>query len=99
MKKAPKVSSEAAENLAIQALTFIGSDAAELGRFLALTGIGPADLRTVAHQPGFLAGVLDHILGYEPLLLAFAKETDINPGEIANARATLAGVQWERDVP
>jgi len=99
MKPGPKVSTEAAEALAIQALTFIGSDAAELGRFLALTGIGPAELRAAAHQPGFLAGVLDHVLGYEPLLLAFAKDADIKPELVATAREILGGAQWEREIP
>ena len=99
MKKPPKVSSEAAEQLAIQALTFIANDATELGRFLALTGIGPAELRAAAHEPGFLAGVLDHILGYEPLLLAFAKDADVKPAAIMQAREALAGAQWERDLP
>jgi hypothetical protein len=99
MKKPPKVSPEAAEQLAIQALNFIGSDAAELGRFLALTGIGPAELRAAAHEPGFLAGVLEHVLGYEPLLLAFAKDADIKPEMVAQAREALAGSQWEREVP
>jgi hypothetical protein len=99
MKAGPKISSEAAERLAIQALTFIGGDPAELGRFLALTGIGPAELRVAAHQPGFLAGVLDHILGYEPLLLAFAKDADIKPADVMKAREALAGAPWEREVP
>jgi hypothetical protein len=99
MKSTPIPAREAAEHLAIQALTFIGSDPAELGRFLATTGIGPAELRAVAHEPGFLVGVLDHILGYEPLLLAFAKDADVKPGTIAKAREALAGAPWERDIP
>jgi hypothetical protein len=99
MKNRPKIAVEAAEHLAIQALTFIGSDATELGRFLALTGIGPAELRAAAHEPGFLVGVLDHVLGYEPLLVAFAKEADIQPAAVATAREVLAGGSWERDVP
>jgi hypothetical protein len=99
MKKPPIVSTDAAERLAIQALTFIANDATELGRFLALTGIGPAELRTTAHEPGFLAGVLDHILGYEPLLLAFAKDAEVRPDAVKQARQALAGAQWERDLP
>ena len=99
MKKPPIVATDAAERLAIQALTFIAGDATELGRFLALTGIGPAELRVAAREPGFLAGVLDHILGYEPLLLAFAKDADVKPETVAKARGVLAGAQWERDLP
>ena len=99
MKSTPIPAREAAEHLAIQALTFIGSDPTELGRFLALTGIGPAELRAAAHEPGFLAGVLDHILGYEPLLLAFARDADIKPDTILRAREALAGAHWERETP
>jgi hypothetical protein len=99
MKSTPIPAREAAEHLAIQALTFIGSDPAELGRFLATTGIGPAELRTAAREPGFLVGVLDYILGYEPLLLAFAKDADIKPASVGHAREALAGASWERDIP
>jgi hypothetical protein len=99
MKSTPILAREAAEHLAIRALTFIGSDSAELGRFLATTGIGPAELRAAAHEPGFLVGVLDHILGHEPLLLAFARDADIKPGTVAKAREALAGAPWEREIP
>ena len=99
MKSTPIPAREAAEHLAIQALTFIGSDPTELGRFLALTGIGPAELRAAAHEPDFLVGVLDHILGYEPLLLAFAKDADVKPATVAQAREALGGPRWERETP
>ena len=46
---------EAAEALAIAALTFIAEEPERLGRFLALTGIGPESLRAAAREPGFLA--------------------------------------------
>jgi hypothetical protein len=99
MKAAMDRSREAAENLAIQALSYIGGDPAQLGRFLALTGIGPADLRRVAAEPGFLAGVLDFVAGDEALLVAFAAEAGVKPGDINRARAALGGGDWERDVP
>jgi hypothetical protein len=99
MKSTPIPPREAAEHLAIRALGFIGQDPAELGRFLALTGIGPTELRSAAHEPEFLVGVLDHILGYEPLLLAFAKDADIKPASVAKAREALAGAPWEREIP
>lgn len=99
MKSTPIPAREAAETLAIQALNFIGSDPAELGRFLAMTGIGPAELRAAAHEPGFLIGVLDHILGYEPLLVAFAKDAGVKPGTVAQAREVLGGPRWEREIP
>jgi len=90
---------EAAEALAIQALTFIAADGERLGRFLAATGIGPAELRAVAREPGFLAGVLEHVTGDEALLTAFAAEAGFDPSDPVKALAVLGGTPWERDVP
>ena len=60
MERRGKFTREQAEELAIQALTFIASDAGRLGRFLAVTGIVP--LRSVPPPViGFLVGVLDYI--------------------------------------
>ncbi len=85
-----KESSQANE-IAIGALTFLAQDMERLGRFLALTGIDPQTIRLAAQEPGFLAGVLDHILGDENLLLAFAAEARLKPDAIARARHALAG--------
>ena len=46
---------ETAEALAIAALTFIAEEPERLGRFLALSGIGPESLRAAASEPGFPA--------------------------------------------
>jgi len=89
----------AAEALAITALTFIAGEPERLGRFLALTGIGPESIRAAAHEPRFLLGVLDHLAGEEPLLLAFAAENSIAPSAVMQARDTIAGRPWERDTP
>jgi uncharacterized protein DUF3572 len=87
------------EDVAIAALAFIAEEPERLGRFLALSGLGPDSLRAAAGQPDFLAGVLDHVLGDETLLLAFAQHADINPDEVARAHRALTGGQWERDLP
>jgi hypothetical protein len=89
---------EAAEALAIQALTFIAGDAERLGRFLAVTGIGPAEIRAASREPGFLLGVLEHLAGDERLLTAFAVETGVDPSTIGKAVAALGG-HWEREIP
>ena len=70
-----------------------------LGRFLALTGIGPESIRAAAREPRFLLGVLDHLAGEEPLLLAFAAENAISPSAVMQARDTIAGRPWARDTP
>ncbi len=89
---------EAAETLAIAALTYLSFEPESLGGFLATTGIGPEHIRTAARDPEFLSGVLDYFLGDEALLIAFAKSQGIDPSEIQRARRALGGV-WERDVP
>jgi hypothetical protein len=89
---------DAADALAVAALAFLASDPERLGRFLAVTGIGPGQLREAARDEGFLAGVLDHFCGDERLLLDFARANGIEPAEIERARAALGG-HWERDVP
>jgi hypothetical protein len=81
---------QAAEELAVAALGFIAGEPERLGRFLALTGIGPESIRAAARAPNFLLGVLDHVASEESLLLAFAEQTGIDPAEVARARDALA---------
>jgi hypothetical protein len=89
---------EAAQALAVAALSFLASEPEHLGGFLAASGIGPNEIRDASHDPDFLNGVLDHVSGNEPLLIAFAQQQGIDPAEIERARAALGGV-WERDTP
>ena len=78
-----------AETLAIGALSFLAAEPEALGRFLALTGIGPANLREAAVEPGFFAGLLDYFLANEGLLVDFARDAGVNPEDIVRARAAL----------
>ena len=89
---------EAAEMLAIQALGFIAEDPERLAGFFASTGIPAEEIRAAAGEPGFLAGVLEHMLGDESLLVAFADGAGIDPAEVARAHSVL-GKAWERDLP
>jgi Protein of unknown function (DUF3572) len=89
----------AAQELAITALGFIAAEPERLGRFLAMTGIGPESIREAAREPRFLAGVLDHIAGDERLLLAFAAENEVDPNHVMVARDLLIGGRRERDGP
>jgi hypothetical protein len=84
--------------LAIQALAFIAEEPERMAAFLSVTGLEAAAIRGAVSTPGFLAGVLEHMLGDESLLLAFADSAGIDPAEIARARHALGG-GWERDVP
>lgn len=86
-----RLSVDGAEELAISALSFLAGNPDALGRFLSLSGIGPADLRVAAREPGFLAGVLEFFLADESLLLTFVEESQIRPTMVAAARHVLAG--------
>jgi hypothetical protein len=98
MKAPSSRAREAAETLAIQAFSFIAEEPERLGGFLNATGLTPERLRESANAPDFLAGVLEHMLADESLLLAFADSAAIDPAEIARARSALGG-NWERDIP
>jgi hypothetical protein len=99
MKHGSALTREQAEGLAIQALTFIAGDGERLGRFLAVTGIGPAEIRSAAREAGFLAGVLEYMASDDRLIATFAGENNLDPADIDRARMALAGSPWEREMP
>lgn len=82
---------DAAEEIAIRGLQHLVGNADELGRFLALAGIGPGDIRSAAAEPGFLTGVLEFFMQDERLLLSFCAASGVRPTMIAAARYTLSG--------
>lgn len=84
-RKTPLLDYEAAEWVGIHALSFLAGDVARLGRFLSLTGIGPADIAANKDDPQFLASVLEYLLGDEPLLLEFAANQSYPPEKIQTA--------------
>lgn len=98
-KQAPSATREAAEAVAIQALTYIAGDPERLGQFLAVTGVGPAQIRTAAAHPDFLAGVLEYLISDEALLTAFAAEAGLRPTDPVKSLVVLGGSHWEREVP
>jgi hypothetical protein len=88
--KQDRPAAEVAEVLAIQALGFIAQDPERLGRFLAITGIGPSDIRQSARDRAFLVGVLDYVTSDEGLLVAFAGHAGIDPMTVVTAQNALA---------
>ena len=86
-----KIARGDAEAVAIQALSFMASEPERLGRFLAVTGIGPESIRAAAATPGFLAGILDYLIANEALLLDFAAERGFDPASVVRARDALPG--------
>lgn len=99
MARVNRIDRETAEKLAIRALSYLAGDPEQLGRFLALSGLGPETLRTASRDPHFLAGVLDFLVGDERLLVAFAAEVEWKPQDVMQAHTALAGTSWERETP
>lgn len=89
-KRGAAPTAEDAAVLAISALGFLAEDAPRLGRFMALTGMGPDELRSAADAPETLLAILDHLLSDESLLLVFTASKSLQPDGIAPARAALA---------
>jgi Protein of unknown function (DUF3572) len=80
---------DAAEAIAARALAFLAADAAQLARFLALTGLQAADIRAQIDSAELLSAVLDHLVHDEPLLLVFAASAQVPPEDIGRALAAL----------
>jgi len=85
------LTSDEAQELAIEALGFIGQNQELLERFLALSGIQIQDMRQAAQAHGFFAGILAFLLNNERDLLAFCDEKNIAPEIIPQAFALLPG--------
>jgi len=80
-----------AEATAIAVIGWLAGEPELLSRFLALTGLAPADLRGAVNDPGFLAGLLDFLMGHEPTLLAFSEASGVAPETVVRAHAVLSG--------
>jgi hypothetical protein len=88
-RRIEELKADQAAAIALQGLAWLAGDSDRLGRFLALTGVGPASLLEKANDPAMLAAVLDHLLGHEPDLLAFCAESGLDPKLPAMARESL----------
>ena len=78
-----------ADALALQALAWILFDDTRAQRFVALTGIEPADLRARAGDPAVLDATLGFLEAHEPDLFACARHMDVAPIDLVSARTRL----------
>ena len=88
---------EFAAQTAVGALGFLAADETRLERFLALSGLGPHNLRRAAADPAFLTAVLDYIAADEKLLVDFGQSIGLSPEKVMRARDMLSGTP--RDGP
>jgi hypothetical protein len=80
---------ERAEILALEALGWLAGEPDGIDRFLAGSGLEPADLRRVAGDRDLLGSLLDFLLANEPLLLSFCETASTKPQAIHLARRRL----------
>jgi Protein of unknown function (DUF3572) len=83
------VDREMAETIAAQGLAFLTADPHRLQRFLALTGIAPADLKRRIGASEVLVAALNFLAQDESLLLTFAASQRVAPETVGAARARL----------
>lgn len=91
-----RVTREAAEALAAEALGFIAADDKRLTRYIALSGIEINSLHAAALQPDFLASVMAYVLEDEQLIVAFAQARSVPPETVVAAARSLGVMPWER---
>ncbi|KUJ76751.1 hypothetical protein AVO45_09580 [Ruegeria marisrubri] len=85
------ISTEAAETLALQALTWLVANDELLPVFLGSTGASEADLRIRAEDAEFLASVLDFLMLDDDWVVAFCDACAVPYDLPQQARAMLPG--------
>ncbi len=86
-----RMTPETAETIALQALAHLAAAEEDLDRFLAVSGLDAASLRTRAGEPEVLASVLDFLLQNEALLVHFCDTASIPPRDVHMAQHILGG--------
>jgi len=82
---------EAAETLAIRAITYIAGDDELLEGLFAQSGIGIDDLKSGITSNDIQRGVLDFLLSHEPFVVGFVEDAGYAPEDPARAQVVLAG--------
>lgn len=91
MQSGLKIAKVDPAELAVAILQWLAEEPDMLSRFLALSGLGPHDLRSAMADTGFHAGLLDFIMQHEPTLVAFAEKSGYSPEQIADAWNRISG--------
>ena len=86
-----KVDRDAAEAIALKALSFIARDEEIFTSFLQISGASPQSLKDGLSDRFFLAGVMAFLLSQEPLLIEFCQFEKLDPFLPGRAHAILAG--------
>ena len=82
---------ETAEILALKAVTFVISNEDMSDRFMALSGMDESAIKTAINDRLFLINILEFLVNYEPDLISFANNEDIEPELVTKAWRVLGG--------
>lgn len=82
---------QAAETLALKALTWLAGRDDLMDVFMGSTGVAASDLRERADDPEFLVAVVDFILMDDAWITAFSNENELAPDALMQARSSLPG--------
>ncbi len=89
-----KIGAEAAQVMAIEALTWVLGQDELLGYFLSNTGTSPQDLARLAGEPLFLGAVLDFLMEDDQRVIDFCTDHGHPLTSVQSARASLPGAQY-----
>ncbi|KMO42434.1 hypothetical protein VQ03_11025 [Methylobacterium tarhaniae] len=79
------LSASAAEALGARVFAYVTGEPGRLLRFMESSGLSPDALRQAANSPDLVAGLLDHVVADEELLLACAAALEVPPERITQA--------------
>lgn len=82
---------DAAQQVAIAAISHIAADEQTILAFLQQAGLSPDLLREQISDPQFLGGVLDFILGDDAIATAFCMSEGMTGEDLMRARQALPG--------
>ena len=82
---------EEAQAIAMAGLAMLADQPERMARFLAVSGVEPAQIRGLAETADFQAAILGHIRSDESLLLVFVAQLGIEPIRVSEAEASLGG--------
>lgn len=91
---------QAAEQLALQALSHIAARPELVSALFTSSGLDPETLRKAAESPDFHAHLLDFLLEDDRRVLDFSQAIGIRPEEVLAARTVIGGpgsFGWEPD--
>ena len=89
-----KIGADAAQVMALEALSWVLGRDDLLGNFLNNTGASPQDLAQLAKQPLFLGAVLDFIMEDDQRVTEFCEDHSRPLTSVQAARASLPGAQY-----